>query len=317
LRAVITGITGFAGQYLAQHLLAEGDEVLGFNRTGVWPADSLPGLRDAVQLEGWDVTQPANIGPPTDRLRAFEPDCIYHLAAKSVPEDCGRHMPAAPAAAVNIGGTTAVLELAASLRRSTRVLFVSTSHVYASPADPDRRLSEDDPVKPRNGYGWSKWLAETVLGGFIRYNGADALVVRAFQHTGPRQHPRMMLAGWAQQFAQPMNGPVQVYNRTTQIDLTDVRDVVRAYRLLMQAGTSGQVYNVGSGVAHQTGQILEWLQEIAGPGREIVELYPGVKHDPLADIERVRTATGWQPHISLQKCIADTFSYWRNQFPDS
>ena len=93
MRAAITGITGFAGQYLAQHLLEEGDQVLGFNRSGQWPEHSLCRVEVEASLFPWDVTQPALATLAYEPLQAFAPELIYHLAAISVPEDCGPHLP--------------------------------------------------------------------------------------------------------------------------------------------------------------------------------------------------------------------------------
>lgn len=312
MRAAITGITGFAGQYLAEHLLAEGDQVLGFNRSGAWPEHTLARVEAEAPLFPWDVTLPALAKLAYEPLRIFAPEVIFHLAAISVPEECGPHLPAGPAAAVNVGGTAAVLEMAASLPRPPRVLFISTSHVYDAVAGAGDPVSETSPIKPKNGYGWSKSLAETVIGWFTRDSGLDVMIARSFQHTGPRQHEQMMLPQWARQFAQPGGRPIEVFNRSTRIDLSDVRDIVRAYRLLALAGEPNGLYNVGSGQACQTGEVLAMLERIADPHRPIRELHPGVRADAVADISRLVATTGWQPRISLQQCVADTFEFWQN-----
>jgi GDP-4-dehydro-6-deoxy-D-mannose reductase len=206
-----------------------------------------------------------------------------------------------------------VLEMAAGLPRPPRVLFVSTSHVYDAQTAAGDPVNEETLLKPKNGYGWSKWLAETVIDWFTGDTGLDVVVARSFQHTGPRQHERMMLPQWARQFALPDGRPVEVFNRSTRVDLSDVRDIVRAYRLLAVAGEPGAVYNVGSGRAFQTGDVLEMLRLIADPTRPIRELHPGLRRDAVADISRLAAATGWQPQIPLEQCVADTFDFWKCQ----
>ena len=126
-----------------------------------------------------------------------------------------------------------------------------------------------------------------------------------------RQLAGMMLPDWVRQFADDESGPVQVRNLTTTIDLSDVRDVVRAYRLLMLRGQPAEVYNVGSGVAVQTGDVFEILRRLAGPDRPVVERFPGIHHRPVADISRLKACTHWQPQISPAQTVADTLEFWR------
>src|SRR4051794_38909160 len=107
MKAFVTGVNGFAGQYLAEHLLAAGDEVLGCSASGVWPADTPDGLRTRVPLLIWDIANPQGLSDATRReIAAFSPQAIYHLAALSIPEDCGDHEPTPRAWAVNVDGTS-------------------------------------------------------------------------------------------------------------------------------------------------------------------------------------------------------------------
>ncbi len=311
MKALITGITGFVGGHLAEYLLAEGDEVLGCSRSGVWAAPIAPGAQQKISLLGWDLSRPDGMRADTERrIAEFGPDCVYHLAALSVPEDCGQTCPTPQARASNVESTSRILELAARLRPRPRVLFVSTSHIYAPVTLERPTVAEDSPLAPTQGYGMTKLEAEWTVAHAVASAGIDAVVARAFQHCGPRQSPRMMLSQWARQFARGAKTPVEVYNCDTYIDLTDVRDVVRAYRLLIERGERGAIYNVGSGVRRRTGDILQQLRDMADPGRPIVELRPGIKQDPIADISRLAGQTGWQPRIPLEQTIRDTLAYW-------
>jgi GDP-4-dehydro-6-deoxy-D-mannose reductase len=311
---LITGIAGFAGGFLAEHLLQCGDSVLGCSPNGDWEPASSPPLRDAVELVEWDLSRDNGLADEAwRRIEAFRPEVIYHLAAMSVPQDCGTKQPSPLALAINVEGTRRVFCLAGSLSTQPRVLFVSSSLVYA-PVDFDSpRVSEDALLGPIGAYGRTKLAAEEVVRRAVQEDGRDGVIVRAFQHTGPRQIDRMMLPQWARQFASADNGPVKIHTRDARIDLADVRDVVRAYRLLAERGAPGAAYNVGSGVSRRTGDVFDLLYRLAGSNRGVEETRPGSKQDPIADVDRLVNLTGWRPEISLEKTVADTLGYWRRQ----
>ncbi len=311
-RALITGAPGFMGGFLAEHLLDCGDAVMGSSRGGNWQQSSPTSLRDRVELVAWDVSVPEGLCPATrHRIEVFRPDCIYHAAGLSVPEDCGRQEPIAHAKAVNVDGTRRVMQLAASLPSRPRVLFASSGHVYA-PVPPDAPLvDEAAPVGPWRAYGRTKLAAEAEVRRAVDQDGCDAVIVRSFQHTGPRQNPRMMLPQWARQYAAGGSQPIEVYTRDAQIDLTDGRDAVRAYRLLVERGRRGEVYNVGLGVSRRSGDVLEMLRQLADPRRPVVELRPGFRQDPIANTQRLVRCTGWRATIALEQTVADTLAWWQ------
>jgi GDP-4-dehydro-6-deoxy-D-mannose reductase len=310
-RALITGVSGFAGGFLAEHLLESGDEVLGCAPEGGWEEASPEGLRGRVELVAWDLASAEGISAPARRrIEEFRPDCIYHLAALSVPEDSGDEQPLPAALAINVGGTRRVMELAALLPSRPRVLFTSSSHVYAPVSPQQPKVDEDAAVGPRRAYGRTKFLAEEEVRRHVDQYGCDAVIARSFQHTGPRQNPRMMLPQWARQFAAGSR-PVEVHTLDAQLDLSDVRDVVRAYRLLMEHGRRGEVYNVGSGVSRRSGEILEILRNLADPTRPVVELRPGFKQDPVADTGRILRRTGWRARLPLETTVSDTLAWWQ------
>jgi GDP-4-dehydro-6-deoxy-D-mannose reductase len=312
VKALVTGITGFVGTHLAEHLLAMGDRVLGTCRSGGWPADTSPELARRVPLTAWDLAGSLD-AEARQAIESFAPDCLYHLAAVSSPGNCGESCPTPHAVRVNVGGLEQALELALALPARPRVLFVSSSHVYApvSPACP--AVAEDAPLGPWRGYGMTKLAAEEALRRAVAERGTDALIARAFQHLGPRQPAWSMLSEWARQLAQGGSAPIRVYNCTTWVDATDVRDMVRAYRLLVLSGTPGQAYNVGSGRARLSGEILEALRADAGSDRPVAEQAPGPRTDPIAEIGRLLRCTGWRPEISLQQSVADTLAWWRGR----
>jgi GDP-4-dehydro-6-deoxy-D-mannose reductase len=303
---------GFAGSHLAEHLLRCGDEILGSSRSGNWPHDMPADVSAAVEVLRWDVTQavPPNV---RRRIQRFQPQCIYHLAAISVPADCGRHDPTATALATNVAGTRSLLELAASLPLQPRVLLASSCYVYRPVTFDEPIVNEHAALAPTSAYGKTKLAAEDELRTAWQQSKLDGVIARAFQHAGPRQSPRMILPDWAEQFAKDGNEPVRVQCMDTFLDLTDVRDIVRAYRDLVLHGTRGQVYNVGSGICRRSGDVFQQLRQMAAPQRPFVELSPGRRQHPIADITRLATETTWQPTIPWEKTLADILTFWRSK----
>jgi GDP-4-dehydro-6-deoxy-D-mannose reductase len=317
-RSLITGISGFVGGFLAEHLLDCGDDVLGTSPDGQWlPESSDLLVRNACHPVAWDLSHADGLDPnELARIEDFAPEVIYHLAALSVQDDCGDTGPSERALAINVDGTRHVLQLAAELPTRPRVLFVSTAHVYA-PTDPDQpRVSEDAPLGPSRSYGKTKLAAEQAVRDATAQSGCDTLIARAFQHTGPRQVPRLMLPQWVRQVATNSNDPIEVYTRDARLDLCDVRDVVRAYRLLAERGESAGIYNVGTGHSQRSGDIMTQLLDIAGCDRPVIETRPGPRQEPIADNTRLIACTGWQPTIPLHQTISDTLAYWRKALTD-
>ncbi len=313
-RALITGISGFVGGFLAEYLLTAGDTVLGLTPDGRWTDSSPPSLPSRVQLLAWDLGQPQNVSELVRReIEGFAPHAIYHLAALSVPRHCGDEQPTAQAVALNVDGTRRVLDLAAQLPSRPRVLLVSSNHVYGRVDHGSFRVDEETPLAPRTAYGRTKLAAEEEVRRAVRQHDCDALIARAFQHTGPRQIAPVMLVDWVRQFAGGGSNPIEAYTCDAHLDLCDVRDVVRAYRLLMEHGESGTAYNVGSGVNRRSGDILDLLRRMADPDRSVVELHPGFKQEPIADVTRLVRVTGWSPDIPLEQTLADTLDWWRRR----
>lgn len=314
MRAFITGIGGFVGPHLAEHLLGRGDDVVGATLSGQRDEPIAGGkgqrLPATIEVVAWDIAR-----SPTATARAavlrFAPQVIYHLAALSVPNDCGQSEPTPQARAVNVAGVTSVLELANSLPTRPRVVFVSTSHVYAAVTADSPRVSEDARLDPVNGYGRTKLEGEAEVRRAVRELGVDALIVRAFKHAGPGQSPRFMLPEWARQFADPTLDPVQVHTLDSVLDLTDVRDIVRAYRLVVEQGEAGEIFNVGSGVPRRSGELFAMLRDLADPRRSVVETRPGRRQEVLADCTRLQARTGWAPAIVLEQTIRDVWDEWR------
>jgi len=314
LRALITGIGGFAGSHLAEHLLASGDEVLGCNRHGKWPDDPPRQLQNTAGVFAWDITGPASAAANW-LCSDFAPQWVFHLAAMSLPSECGESEPTRAAWRVNVEGTEHVIDLVTRLASRPRLLLASTSRVYSSAGEEGRPVAETAPIAPQNGYAKSKRAAEERLLQAVQADVVDGVVIRAFNHTGPRQSPKLMLPQWCEQLARtPSETPLEIYTRDAFLDLLDVRDVVRAYRQLAEHASRGEIYNVGSGTAIRSGDVAEQLLQVAGESREIRETQPGRRVNAIADITKLTELTCWSPTVPREATLRDTLDYWRGRY---
>ncbi|MGH9107901.1 MAG: GDP-mannose 4,6-dehydratase [Acidimicrobiales bacterium] len=293
MRALITGGRGFVGGWLAEHLEASGDEVV------------------AVDIET-DVADQAALDPV---VAAAAPDAIYHLAARTHVGDSWR-MPA-EVLRVNVLGTAAVLAAARGLDASPTVVVVSSAEVYGVVSPADLPLAEGSPVAPATPYAASKAAAEQVALQAWRGYGQPVIVVRPFNHVGPRQAPTFAVAALARRIveARRTGAPsLRVGTLTTRRDFTDVRDVVRAYRLLVERAEPGTVFNVCSGREVAIADIAARLCMLAGVDVELVtdpDLVRPVDVPVLAgDPARLEAATGWKPEIALDDTLRDVLAQW-------
>lgn len=291
MRAVVTGASGFVGQHLVAHLTAEGDQVC------------------ASEAE---ITEPAAVNAEFSECR---PDAVYHLAAQS---DVGASFTdPASTLRVNVEGTFNVLD-AARRTGASMVVAVSSADVYGR-VDADRMpVDESFPLRPVTPYGASKAAAEMVCLQAGLGSGLSVVRARAFNHLGPGQSDRFVAAALAARVAQNEHSGTEVVhvgNLASRRDFTDVRDVVRAYRLLAVLGVPGEAYNVCSGISRRVGDLAERLVERArGPMRlEVQEalLRPVDVSEMCGDPTKLRQATGWTPQVPLELTLDDLLDYWR------
>jgi GDP-4-dehydro-6-deoxy-D-mannose reductase len=280
-RILVTGAGGFVGTHLLELL---GDE--------------------AVPLEA-DVTDP---GALAEAIREVGPRALVHLAALSWVAESWRE----PARVweVNVVGTVHVLEAVRQERPEARVLVVSTGEVYGRA----ERIPtpEDAPVAPVSPYAASKAAAEIACGQ-AHGAGLDAVVARAFGHEGPGRDERFAVGSWTRQLAElelAGGGVLRVGNLDAERDITDVRDVCRAYRLLLEPSVPADVYNVATGKPVPMSHVVELL---VGMAECPVTVEPDPERLRPADIpvlsgdaSRLERATGWRPEIPLEQTLADT-----------
>jgi GDP-4-dehydro-6-deoxy-D-mannose reductase len=290
MRALITGAGGFVGHHLQRHLESSGDEVI--------PSDRADGGPDLLDADGW-----------TGLLADVRPEVVYHLAGDADVGGSWRH-PRETFEANAIG--TLNLLLAARDAGVRRVLNVGSADVYGR-VGPDRLpIREDHPLEPVSPYAASKIAADFL--GLQATLGWDLEVirVRAFNHIGPGQSERFVAPAIATRIARnEVEGrdEVPVGDLTPRRDLTDVRDVVRAYRLLVELGEPGEVYNVSSGEAVAISELADQLLAMAHREMRMVidpDLLRPVDIPVLiGDSSKLRAATGWQPEIPIPTTLKD------------
>lgn len=318
---LITGANGFVGRHLISALLAAGEKRV---VAAVHPDTLARLVPDTQPAAGWDGTDaggrvevvPFDLSDPfavEPLVKVIRPRAVYHLAARASGADSDRQA----VFDVNVSGTRHLLEAAAHLNPFPRVLAISTGYVYGN-TDPARPAREEDPVGPLwkfGAYTDSKIEMETVA----RANRAYVIVARAFTHTGPGQAPQFSLSSFARQLARIEKGlepPVlHVGNLSASRDLLDVRDVVAAYRLLMERGKCGEFYNVANGAPITIGEALDRLRAFCSVETTVepdpARMRPADIGCSTGDSFLLRDAAGWQPRYTLDETLPALLDYWR------
>jgi len=297
MKALVTGATGFVGPYLVRHLLASGDEVV-----GAGDAES-----------GFDVVDRDRV---LDAFTTHRPEVVYHLAARS-HVGASWHDPIATLR-VNVEGTANVLDAAVAVG-VRRVLVVGSAEEYGR-VDEQKPLTEDMPARPLSPYGASKAAASLLALQAQLAGGVETVRVRPFSHTGPGQSTAFVVPALAARVAAAERDgldEIRLGARTPVRDFSDVRDVVRAYRLLVDMGEPGEVYNICRGVGVSIGDIAAWF--VAHATRSLtVESDPELSRATdvpylVGDPARLVAATGWQPEFTLDDTLADVLEHARTQ----
>ena len=302
---LVTGAAGFAGGHLVEHLTGRGGLV-------AWARAEPPG--ELAALAAWHRVDLLDRDRVRQEIRSLRPAVVYHCAGAAHVgaswDDTARPL------ASNVMTTHFLLDALRRAGSACRVLITGSATVYAPSASP---LREDDPLAPTSPYGLSK-LAQEQLGlRGLAEDGVDVILTRAFNHTGPRQNPAFAAPGMARQIALMELGAVDpvmhVGNLDAERELIDVRDVVRAYALLMECGASGTIYNVASGAARSIRAVLGALIERSRVPVQVsidpTRLRPNDTPVLVGDAARLRAATGWAPLISFDRMLDDLLDYWR------
>jgi GDP-4-dehydro-6-deoxy-D-mannose reductase len=286
---LVTGAGGFAGSHLLQRLPG----AIGWTRRDVDLLD-----RDGVRR----------------RIRELVPSAVYHCAG--APHVAHSWADTTRPLASNVLATHYLLDALRRTGRPCRILIPGSGYIYKPSADV---LTEDHPLHPANPYALSKLAQEQLGMRAAAEDGLDIVLTRSFNHTGPGQQPSFAAPGFARQLARIEAGldPPVIYvgNLDAKRDLTDVRDTVRAYEVLMDRGRAATPYNVCSGVAHSIGDVLDGLRaRVRVPVRIEVDasrLRPQDTPTIVGSCARLQADTGWRPEITFDRMLDDLLDYWR------
>ena len=313
MKALITGISGFAGSHLAEFLLNKGYKVYGtFYDKSTF--SNLNGFIDNIKLFENDIR---NYNTLKQIIKKVQPDEIYHLAAISFIPTALKN----PKITfdTNLYGTLNLYKAIIELKLNPKVLFIGSGDEYGLVNEKDIPINEDCPLKPLNPYSISKASIDFLSYFYFRNYHLNIIRVRPFNHIGPRQSPEFVCSNFAKQIAEIEKGLkepiIKVGNLEAKRDFTDVRDIVWAYWLAIQKGEPGEVYNICSGKAISIEELLNRILALC-------EKNIKVKQDPkrlrtsdvpllIGNFTKFTKKTGWEPEIPLKKTLKDIMNYWR------
>ncbi len=311
MKALIIGAAGFVGGHLMRCLREEWGWEIGATKMA---RETI--TRDDVEIYDLDLADQAAIAMVLGQAR---PDVIFHLAAQSSVALSWQQPELT--VNVNVNGTLHLLDAVRALSWKPRILLIGSGEEYGKIRPGDLPLAEDTPVRPGNLYAATK-AAQNMIGSIY----ADAyqmelVMVRAFNHVGPGQNPMFVVSDFCKQVAEAEKGlrePVmRVGNLSSKRDFTDVRDVVRAYALLIQKGKAGETYNVGSGKALSIRDLLDQILSLSTADIRVET--DAAKFRPVdipvieADTAKLRACTGWKPLIPLEQTLRETLDDWRDR----
>ncbi|NQU99676.1 MAG: GDP-mannose 4,6-dehydratase [Parcubacteria group bacterium] len=315
MRILITGISGFVGSFLTEYLLNNKDNIQVAGT--IYSENDLKNiehLKDNLDLFKCDIRDYEKVNKI---ILEYKPDQIYHLAgiAETTEKDKQKLYD------INVGGTLNILESCKKIEHNFKILLVSTGYVYGSlKDDKEQSFTEDSEIKPIGMYAKSKYKMEKKAQKYFDLENIEIIISRSFNHTGPRQTTEFVIPAFCEQIAkiekEKLGSVISVGNLETIRDFTDVRDVVRAYILLMEKGVSEETYNVAS---DQGCSIQEKLDKILTLSDKEIKIEKDLNRIRKSDLEisigsfeKINRQCGWKPEISINKTLKDTINYWRN-----
>jgi GDP-4-dehydro-6-deoxy-D-mannose reductase len=314
MKILITGITGFVGSHLAEFLLKKGDcEIYGLKR---WrsPLTNIKAIAKDITLIDGDLRDSASMNKI---IRDIQPDRIFHLAAQSyVPTSFN-----APTDTIetNVNGTINLLEAVRNAKINPRIHICSSSEVYGQVYENELPIKEINPFRPSSPYAISKVGEDLVGAQYFKSFGMQNIISRSFTHTGPRRGEVFVVSAFAKQIAEIEKGkrePVLRHGNLKSVrTFLDVRDIVRAYDLLIEKGEPGEAYNIGGETHMEIGEMLNMLLKMSDTKIELVVdpklLRPSDVTLQIPDVSKFKEATGWKPEIPFEQTLKDTLDYWR------
>lgn len=310
-KALIIGAAGFVGNYLIDHI----------QKSCIWSITVTKMKHEEIHNSGIEIRNLdiLNSEEVEALITEVKPDYVFHLAAQSSValswEKPGLTVD------VNIKGTLNVLDCIRKLDYKPAVLLIGSGEEYGHVKKDEIPIDEDNTLRPGNIYAVTKACQNMIGSIYAKAYGMNVMMVRAFNHIGPNQIPVFVVPDFCKQIVEIEKGirePVlKVGNLEARRDFTDVRDVVRAYVLLIEKGAPGEVYNIGSGQAVSIKEILNKIVHLSTTSVSI-EIDPD-KLRPIdvpiieADITKLKECTGWSPNLSLDTTLKETLEYWRKE----
>jgi GDP-4-dehydro-6-deoxy-D-mannose reductase len=309
MRILIVGATGFVGGHLIEECRRHGDELHGTFR----PGEDVP-TPDGVAWHGVDVLDAESIEAAVSAAR---PDGIVHLAGQANVA-LGNRDPVGTFR-VNAEGTVRMLDAVRRHAPDARTLVVTSAEVYGTVPPAELPVREEQPLAPRTPYGVSKAAADLAAAQAGRDGDMDVIRVRPFNHVGPGQRRGFVVPDFASQVAgiEAGEGPAELHvgNLSARRDFTDVRDIVRGYRLALDHGQRGEAYNLCSGTSVAIEEVVGRLVAMARRPIELTvdasRLRPADVPELLGDRGRATRDLGWKPEIPLETSLADVLEEWR------
>jgi GDP-4-dehydro-6-deoxy-D-mannose reductase len=316
MRVLITGITGFVGSHLAEYLLSlKNCEIYGTYR---WRSrmENISHIKERLKLYECDLKDATAV---YNLIKEIRPDMIFHLAAQSyVPMSW-----TAPSETIitNVISQINILEAVRNLKMDTLIHIAGSSEEYGLVLKNEVPIKETNPLRPLSPYGVSK-VAQDLLG-FQYYKSYNLKIIRtrAFNHEGPRRGEVFVTSNFAKQIAEIEKGKrepiIYVGNLEAVRDFTDVRDVVRAYYLVLTKGKAGEVYNIASGKGYKIKEVLDIYLRMSKVKVEVkvdpARLRPSDVELLIGDATKIKEECGWQPQIPFEKTLEDLLNYWRER----
>jgi len=314
-KALITGINGFIGSHLADYLLKKGYKVFGTVRK-TSNTEKIEHIKNKIKLNIVELTDAESVYRV---LNDIKPDEIYHLASYSNVKKSWEE----PREVIlsNSIGTINLFEAVRKLNINPSIQISGSSEEYGLSLKDGSSVKETAPLKPLSPYAVSKVSQDMLSFQYSKAHGLRSIVTRGFNHTGPRRDETYVVSSFSKQIVMIEKGlqePVMtVGNLEVQRDFSDVRDVVRAYHLLLQKIIPGESYNICSGKAYSIKEILDMLLSLSNAKIKIKSNPKKMRsNDTLimnGSYEKLHKQTGWQPEIPFEKTLRDLLDYWREK----
>lgn len=311
-RVLITGITGFAGSFLAEHLQGYAGEIHGVSRSGKWP-ENIPSHLQKIPLHTNDFHDSAKLAT---LLKTINPTHIYHLAGFA---QTGKSFTnTGEAWTVNLGASQILYDAIKKSGIKTKVLFAGSGLIYGTAKYNKEIKTEFSELMPQSPYASSKAASDLLSYQVWINDGIEIIRARPFNHIGPRQSTDFAMASFSKQIAEiellGKKPVIKTGSLSAFRDLTDVRDTVKAYAGLMEHGKPGEAYNIGSSKNIRISDALKILVSFSNKPNLIIEEEPSPSaqdFELLVGTDKLKKAISWEPAFSLEETLSDTLNYWR------